>query len=83
MQAAGAGLNKPVSIKALDHMRPDAKTIQSTMAPNSILMSCKACEAHQTDLTCSSDGADARESGAGFHSEAVSVTAIGLLRANA
>ena len=43
----------------------------------------KVCQAHQTDLTCSSDGADARESGAGFHSEAVSVTAIGLLRANA
>ena len=39
--------------------------------------------AHQSDLTCSSDGAEARESGAGFHSAAVSVMLIGLLFARA
>ena len=37
-----------------------------------------ARRAHQSDLTCSSVGADARVSGAGFQSAAVSVMLIGL-----
>jgi len=42
-----------------------------------------ARRAHQSDLTCSSVGAEARVSGAGFQSAAVSVMLIGLPRAAA